>query len=309
MRPLQEDYQITIDTFQGPLDLLLYLIRRAEVDILDIPIAAVTVQFLEFLKQLDYIDIDNAGDFLVMASSLVEIKSRSIAPPSESATGEGGNESGLDSADPRYELVQQLLAYQRYRIASDELEQRRLMFLQRYPILPDRKDRHRLEEYVEPIELELDDLHILDLSENYERIVASIDFTKLGEHTVEIDDTPIALHQEDLLDRLEREPDHRLTLHIAYEGAGIGKRIGLFMATLELVRLRRVTVIQDDIDSPIELVLNTDPDEVLVIDLDEITLHHNPDGTHIDPRNDDPQVKDAEKQDAQLEINTSTSED
>ena len=69
---LQEDYQVTLDAFHGPLDLLLYLIRRAEVDILDIPIAAITEQFLAFLQDLDNIDIDEAGDFLVMASTLVD---------------------------------------------------------------------------------------------------------------------------------------------------------------------------------------------------------------------------------------------
>ena len=273
---LQEDYQVTLDAFHGPLDLLLYLIRRAEVDILDIPIAAITEQFLVFLQELDNIDIDDAGDFLVMASTLVEIKSRSIAPPAPPVDGEAdrGGDSSFNAFDPRLELIQQLLAYQRYRIAADELDKRRLSFLQRYPTRPDRKVRH--DEYAEPVELDLEDVHILDLSESYERIVSSIDFTQLGDHTIEIDDTPIALYQEDLLDRLERSAKHRLTLQEAFEGANILERIGLFLATLELVRLRRMTVIQDAIDSPIELILNEDPEEVLVIESDEINVHHMP---------------------------------
>lgn len=273
---LQEDYQVTLDAFHGPLDLLLYLIRRAEVDILDIPIAAITEQFLVFLQELDNIDIDDAGDFLVMASTLVEIKSRSIAPPAPPVDGEAdrGGDSSFNAFDPRLELIQQLLAYQRYRIAADELDKRRLSFLQRYPTRPDRNVRH--DEYAEPVELDLEDVHILDLSESYERIVSSIDFTQLGDHTIEIDDTPIALYQEDLLDRLERSAKHRLTLQEAFEGANILERIGLFLATLELVRLRRMTVIQDAIDSPIELILNEDPEEVLVIESDEINVHHMP---------------------------------
>ena len=273
---LQEDYQVTLDAFHGPLDLLLYLIRRAEVDILDIPIAAITEQFLVFLQELDNIDIDDAGDFLVMASTLVEIKSRSIAPPAPPVDGEAdrGGDSSFNAFDPRLELIQQLLAYQRYRIAADELDKRRLSFLQRYPTRPDRNVRH--DEYAEPMELDLEDVHILDLSESYERIVSSIDFTQLGDHTIEIDDTPIALYQEDLLDRLERSAKHRLTLQEAFEGANILERIGLFLATLELVRLRRMTVIQDAIDSPIELILNEDPEEVLVIESDEINVHHMP---------------------------------
>lgn len=272
---LQEDYQITLDAFHGPLDLLLYLIRRAEVDIHDIPIAQITDQYLAFLREVDDFDIDIAGEFLVMAATLIEIKSRTLMPPektegqSDGATGADAA-SSMDAADPRYELVQQLLAYQKYRIASDELEARRQAFMQRYPSKAARADRSEIEIHAEPIEIELEDVHIFDLSEAYERIMASIDFGRLGDHKVEIDDTPIALHQEDLLDRLARSSSRKLTLQEAFEGASIGQRIGLFLATLELVRLRRVTVVQPEIDSPIQLVLNEDPSERLVIETDEI---------------------------------------
>ncbi len=291
--PLQEDYQITLDAFRGPLDLLLYLIRRAEVDVHDIPIAQITDQYLTFLQQLDDIDIDVAGEFLVMAATLIEIKSRTIAPPQK--PGEENANDGMpgipESTDPRYELVQQLLAYQKYRIASDDLEHRRIAFLNRYPRRPAKFDGTApaadppLPNTAEnddgtiaeddsfdnlPIELELEDAHVFDLSEAYERIMASIDFGKIGDHRVEMDDTPIALHQEDLLDRLTRSQDRRLTLQNAFEGANTGQRIGLFMATLELVRLRRITVIQEEIESPIQLALNEDPTDALVIETDEI---------------------------------------
>ncbi len=266
---LQEDYQITLETFHGPLDLLLYLIRRAEVDISDIPIATITDQYLAFLSQIEDIDIDSAGEFLVMAATLIEIKSR-VLMPAESRAVEGGSDDGsgrggLDSADPRYELVQQLLAYQKYRIASEELEHRRQAFTQRYAARPPRLRRELdEEEKSEVVEIELEDVHLLDLSEAYERIMASIDFTRLGEHTVEVDDTPIALHQEDLLDRLARAPGKRLTLQDAFEAQSVGERIGMFLATLELVRLRRVTVIQENVFDPVELLLNDDPEQQVV---------------------------------------------
>lgn len=289
--PLQEDYQITLDTFRGPLDLLLYLIRRAEVDVHDIPIAQITDQYLAFLRQLDDIDIDVAGEFLVMAATLIEIKSRTLAPPQKKGDGQDGEDAagpdvgGIESTDPRYELVQKLLAYQRYRIASDDLEQRRIAFSQRFPRRPGKStsvadttgpaandvDDHAVaDDENRMVDLELEDAHVFDLYECYERIMASIDFGRMGDHRVEIDDTPIALHQEDLLDRLTRSPERKLTLQEAFEGAGSGQRIGLFLATLELVRLRRVTVMQAEIDSLIELLLNEDPSEALVIETDEI---------------------------------------
>lgn len=285
---LQEDYQISIESFRGPLDLLLYLIRRAEVDVHDIPIAQITDQYFQFLRQLDEVDIDTAGEFLVMAATLVEIKSRTLAPPpKDSASADDSaiglaDVTGVESTDPRYELIQQLLAYQKYRIASDELEKRRIDFSQQYPRRPappkwNAVTAHSADDPLSEsqedstfVELELEDAHVLDLTEAYERIMASIDFAKLGDHKVEIDDTPIALHQEDLLDRLSRSDAHRLTLQHAFEGANTSQRVGLFMATLELVRLRRVTVTQPEIESPIELVLNEDASEALVIETDEI---------------------------------------
>jgi segregation and condensation protein A len=272
MPPLQEDYRVTLEAFQGPLDLLLYLIRRAEVDIHDIPVAQITDQYLAFLRQVEDIDVELAGEFLVMAATLIELKSRTLAPPED---GEGGATDdaesqlpGTGAVDPRYELVQQLLAYQRYRIAAEELDARRLEFAHRFPLRAGQRDRREEVEEPEAVdpgapgaELELEDVHVMDVAEAYQRIMASIDFTRFGDHIVEMDDTPIALHQEDLLDRLSRAREGRLTLQETFAGQNRGQRIGLFLATLELVRLHRITVLQDDIDSEIELALIDEGEE------------------------------------------------
>jgi len=252
----QDEYQVTIDNFQGPMDLLLYLIRRAEVDVHDIPIAKITDQYMVLLKQIERIDVDVAGEFLVMAATLIEIKSRVLMPVEKREGEDAGDDDSsgsLKATDPRYELVQQLLAYQKFRIAADELDRRRREFAARFSARPARAQREV--EFAEPVELELEDAHALDLSEAYERIIASIDLTRLGEHTVEIDDTPIALHQEDLLDRLGRAENKRMRLQDAFSGQSPGQRIGLFLATLELTRLRRITVRQDDVHTDIELIL------------------------------------------------------
>jgi segregation and condensation protein A len=131
---LQDDYQVRLDSFQGPLDLLLFLIRRAEVDIADIPISRITDQYFAFLKQLHTIDIDVAGEFLVMAATLVEIKSRTLAPAQKRVGDDGQESSALDDTDPRFELVKQLLAYQKYRSAADELSRLRTEFAQRWAV-------------------------------------------------------------------------------------------------------------------------------------------------------------------------------
>ncbi|UCD74010.1 MAG: segregation/condensation protein A [Phycisphaerales bacterium] len=277
----QEDYKVRLDMFQGPLDLLLYLIQRAEVDITEVPLAEITDQYLAFLKRIDEVDVELAGEFLVMAATLIEVKSRTLAPPEKpEEEGEAGRDAagtlaGLQAAaagsDPGYELIQQLLAYQRFRVAAEEMENHRRDFQKRYPNRPGRRDEPV--EHVEPPELEIEDVHVFDLSDAYERIMASIDLDKLGDHLVELDDTPVALYQTDLLDRLSRAADHRMTLQEAFADSGQTQRIGLFLAALELVRLRRITAVQEDIDADIELAMIEDDENgngPLVIETDEI---------------------------------------
>ena len=108
-------YTVRTESFEGPLDLLLYLIRKNEVDICNIPIAAITRQYLEYIELLKELNLDIAGEFLVMASTLVQIKSRMLLP----APGEDEDEQ--EEEDPRAELVRRLLEYQRYHEAADRL--------------------------------------------------------------------------------------------------------------------------------------------------------------------------------------------
>lgn len=249
---LQQDYRVSLDAFEGPLDLLLFLVRRAEVDLHDIPIAQITDQYLGVLRQTARVDVDQAGEFLVMAATLVEIKSRAITPVAPSD--EASDVEGEDDLDPRNELIRQLLAYQRIRDAGMQLEQQRTAFEQRVLCRAGHQQGAlpRLEEG-----LELDDVHVMDLSEAYERIASAIDFRRLGDHVVELDDTPIALYEQDLVDRLMRRDGRSLTLQDAFAGQKPVQRVGMFLAVLELVRRFQVRFDQAD-DGPIKLTLRDD---------------------------------------------------
>ncbi len=127
-----DDIRVQLDAFEGPLDLLLYLIRRDEVDVADIPIARLTEQYLATLTAagLDRIDIDTAGEFLVMAATLMEIKSRMLMPAAPPEGGEGREwraprrSTAAAPEDPRADLVRQLLAYKKYRDAAQNLDRR-----------------------------------------------------------------------------------------------------------------------------------------------------------------------------------------
>src|SRR5262245_56325358 len=110
-------YTVALDAFHGPLDLLLYLVKKHEVDVLDIPIATIAEQFREYLQSLGELDVEFAGEFLVMAATLMEIKSRMILPAEAQAADD-------EQPDPRRELVKQLLEYRKIKDAAAALEER-----------------------------------------------------------------------------------------------------------------------------------------------------------------------------------------
>ena len=270
---LQDDYTVRLGSFEGPLDLLLYLIRRAEVDIHDIPIVEITNQYLDAIGDIDGqsdLDIDAAGEFLVMAATLVELKSRTLAPKAD-ADEEGVSRPGDEEVeDPRHDLVRQLLAYQRFRSAAGSLEDRRAEFSARWPVRI-RVGESAEAEAEESTPLEIDDVHAGDLFDAFERIMSAIDPTRLGEHAVEYDDTPIGLHQEDLLDRLRRREDGRLSLQETFVGRTRGAMIGLFLAVLELARQRLIGFRQDeDATIHLELLPEPDVDSDAVVDGDDV---------------------------------------
>ena len=159
--PVYDEYQVKLDAFCGPLDLLLFLIRRAEVDVHDVAISTITDQYLTFLRQVDDIDIEAAGDFLVMAATLMEIKSRTLMPVQVGEAGEGNGVESAVGVDPRFELVKQLLEYQRYRMASETLNDGRREFARQFPSAPFQTEPEP--ENDDPPALELDDAHIYDL--------------------------------------------------------------------------------------------------------------------------------------------------
>ena len=236
------DFRVSLDLFEGPLDLLLFLVKRAQVSIEEIPISQITEQYLSVLRAARDIDVDEAGDFLVMAATLVEIKARTIAPLS-SEEGVEFEKYPVQEEDPKEFLIKQLLMFQRARTASLSLGDLAREAAKRMPVSIFGKGLD------EPkfIPIDPEDFHPMDLAEHYERIASAIDFSRLGDHSIEFDETPIELHQEDLLDRLKSRSGKPLPLLETFDGKRSSDRVGLFLATLELVRQRRLWVRQEEI--------------------------------------------------------------
>lgn len=275
------EYKVRLDAFEGPLDLLLFLIRRAEVDIHDIPIARITEQYLAHLEQLTTggdagrIDIERAGEFLVMAATLMEIKSRMLAPPG-AAEGEGeptdsSRRADKPDVDPRAELVRQLLEYKRYRDATERLEEYRTEWDRRFPAGAAARSEVPIDDAAsEDEQTELEDIDLVDLVEAFARIIETVDLARVGEHRVLLDETPVEIHAEDILDQLRRRAETSLAAHIAgtgrpemefaevFAGRTRSEMIGLFLAMLELVRQRRIAVRQEQTSGTIYLGLSDD---------------------------------------------------
>ncbi len=244
------EYRVQTDVYNGPMDLLLYLIKRDEVDLHDIPVARITQQYCEYVELLKVIDPNIAGDFLVMATVLMEIKSRMLLPRPVVEDGEDE-----DLSDPRLELVRQLLEYKKFKDASMELGEAAAVQAQRWPRTP-AKIRPK-----EPAEVDVDDVQIWDLVAAFNKVMSAIGATA-ATHDVVFDDTPISLHAADVLGRLE-QAGGELGFEAIFEGRDKVEMIGLFLALLELMRQARVRVTQASSFSSIcVLLLSAEPIEV-----------------------------------------------
>ena len=231
------DLPVRLALFEGPLDLLLHLCRDNRVDIKDIPIAAITEQYLAYLDVMRTMNLEVAGEFLVVAATLLHIKSRLLLPPDETADGEEGE-------DPRRELVQQLIEYQRFKeagVALRALEERRSSTFTRESLGPEGPPRT---EY--PLEVSL-----FDLLAALRRVIDQMPKT---DH-VEIQNERLSVAQR-IAEVLEMMADGR---EMAFEdlfrdSREINDVVITFLAVLELVRLRLIRVWQVDAYGAIRIV-------------------------------------------------------
>ncbi|HAL44776.1 MAG TPA: hypothetical protein DCP47_02495 [Phycisphaerales bacterium] len=240
------DYRINLEIFSGPLDLLLYLVRKEEVDIYDIPIAKVTEEYIRHIEMLQMFDIELAGEFLIMAAMLMEIKSAMLLPKDQT------NALEEETADPRHELIRQLLEYKKYKDAANMLNLNSQIMQQRYS----RSDNiiNALEPKTEP-ELDLEQITAWDLLNAFDTMMKATGNLMDIRHIT--DDTPIDLYQIEVLHRLQNEGPMNFTR--IFEGKKNRLvMVGLFLGVLELVREKLITAEQAKPGMPIYLRALTD---------------------------------------------------
>lgn len=278
-------YRVELDVYNGPLDLLLFLIRKEEMDIHDIEVSRITEQYVTYVRLLEQIDPNVAGDFLVMLATLVEIKSRMLlpTPPPE-------EEGEQEEFDPRRELIQQLLEYKRFKDASRTLDEFAREQSMRFPRSPADLPK------TDAGEIDIEDAQIWDLMAAFRKLMEQTGRLN-ARHEVVYDDTPITLHAQDVIDRLQREGGS-LAFEIIFIGRSRGEMIGLFLSLLELIRQKRVRADQEELFGQIvvHLIDATPITEISVLGISktaEEAAHDEAAEAHADEQADTDEFDDA----------------
>lgn len=228
------DYRIKLQVFEGPLDLLLFLIRKNELDIYDIPIESVTRQYIDALHTMQQLDLEVAGEFFVMAATLMEIKSRLLLPKGQHAVDPNADE---DEMDPRWELVHQLLEYKKFKEASAQINE---MVRMRQDLM----ERHvsNLSAFGEERPLHPTDR--IQLWNAFNLVLRRL-AEKLVVGEIQDEQVTVADQMEYLLKRIETERSFifsdlfpgKVTLRVL---------VATFLAVLELTRLKKLSLQQDE---------------------------------------------------------------
>jgi len=222
-------YKVTVPAFQGPLDLLLHLIKKNEIDIYDIPITLITQQYNAYLETMEQLDLEIAADFVYMAALLINIKSKMLLPRDENA-------EGLE--DPRKELVDRLLEYQRFKAVAEtfaELDVVRMGMWQRPPTkLPG----------TDASEIDMSEVSLFDLIDAFRTALNR--YKEAHPQSIELQRTVHKVSEKmfELFQKVNERSEIRLGWFL--EGRGRDELIALFLATLELVRLGGVSLKQSD---------------------------------------------------------------
>jgi segregation and condensation protein A len=235
------DYNVRFEIFEGPLDLLLYLVKREEVDIYEIDLAGLATQFLEYVELMRELDLEIAGEFLVMAATLMYIKSRELLPLDQQVQPEGEE----DGEDPRWELIRQLVEYKKFKDAAAQLQVFEARQEQVYPRLPP-----KIEMEAEPPPKP--DVSIFDLLNAVNNILKRIN--QRDDLRDIFEDKWTVSEKLELIARLLSQRA-RIRFSELFEGVTSRTEVVVtFLALLELIRLKHITAAQPEAFGEIEIV-------------------------------------------------------
>ncbi|WP_353095861.1 segregation/condensation protein A [Tissierella praeacuta] len=232
------EYKITIDAFEGPMDLLLHLIDKAEIDIYDIPINLIAEQFIEYIQQMEELNLDIASEFLVMAATLLEIKSKLLLPNKVSAC---DTQLEMEEVDPRAELVRRLVEYKKYKNIVEEL--RTLETIQSRVYYKPKEDLMDFEDE----EFELEGLNIELLLKSLSNIIEkkSKENKVLDINEIQRDEYTLEECMKDIREKLNISDMLKFS-SLLDENSTKKEVITYFLSVLELIRMKYINVIQEE---------------------------------------------------------------
>ncbi|HCP99952.1 MAG TPA: segregation/condensation protein A [Candidatus Latescibacteria bacterium] len=228
-------YQVQLENFEGPLDLLLFLLQEHEIDIYDIPVALITHQYLEYLELLKLLDLEMGGDYILMAATLIRIKSKMLLPRRLA-------EEATEEIDPRQELVQRLLEYRRYKEAAHVLgnqEDQQIDIFYR----PASENWDDITDDLEPLDIGLaNNLNLWDLLQSFKKVIDRVDNT--FDRTIEREAITVEDRKDDIMRQLHNRDG--LFFKDLFNEVTRPIIIGMFLALLELIRTRKIAFEQTD---------------------------------------------------------------
>jgi segregation and condensation protein A len=231
---METDYKVQLEVFEGPLDLLLYLIKKEEVDIYDVPIERVTRQYLEYIDTFRMLDLEVAGEFVVMAANLIYIKSRSLLPVHQQPP-----EDDAEEEDPRWDLIRQLIEYKKFKDAALQLHQRELAQEGVVPRVPEKPD------LAAPDVLLKQEVGIFDLINAFQQVLKKLESKREDLREIFEENFTVSGKIEHILGITRRS--HSMAFSELFASAASRTEIAVtFLALLELIRLKQLRVTQQE---------------------------------------------------------------
>ncbi len=250
------EYKVKFEVFEGPLDLLLYLIKKQEVDIYEVNLTQLATQFIEYIEVMRMLDLDIAGEFLVMASTLMYIKSRELLPVDKQVQPEEEEEG----EDPRWELIRQLVEYKKFKDAAAQLQH-----------LEERQENVYRREAPKPVfeaEPQKPDVSIFDLINAVNAILKRVAQREGEQREIFEDKWSVSEKIEMLVKIIEGKP--RVKFSDLFEGATSRTEVVVtFLAMLELIRLKQIVCLQSDHFAEIEIIKADAPKQTVPVEIPE----------------------------------------
>jgi segregation and condensation protein A len=248
------EYKVKFEVFEGPLDLLLYLIKKQEVDIYEVNLTQLATQFIEYIEVMRLLDLEVAGEFLVMASTLMYIKSRELLPLDQQVQ----PEEEADGEDPRWELIRQLVEYKKFKDAAAQLQH-----------MEERQDSVYRREAPKPVfetEQTKPDVSIFDLINAVNAILKRVAQRDGEQREIFEDKWSVSEKIEMLVKRISESP--RVKFSELFESATSRTEVVVtFLAMLELIRLKQIICVQPDSFAEIEISRAEPPKETVPVEI------------------------------------------